>query len=444
MSVIQLYLDEVSRFRWRFVNDDGDSLADGEYGYDEKMIVLGNIELFRQAVSTAVVINVDSGESPPATTSWFEQYQTASGQFQWRLWLQPGEIIAHSSSIFPSETELDSNIQQIQNSAGTAELDDQTIQGMAPFDLGPLPRECPISWPSAPIINVDIEVLEVPIDNQGNRNYRLQQANTRYIIRVEIDQLIIQASDVIIEVRGNGGIVPMIKYVLIDQQQQRIHIKGGRYERIELEVPAIFNGPNADYRPELMVEDVLIDEVEIQNTINSALMLRGKRIAVLRSDVQANHYSVWVGDTANFQSEDIILAGNSFKSAGPEATIRLNSVLRSVVVQNRLENPFKHNYRVHVRSDCAYAARNILLQAGLMIASMAEDEVGTAWFVDNILDHRTPSLLQVDVPPQSRLQKLHLTGNIIYSTVWDCFFCGEVPAGWVVEDNYIQMIREVN
>lgn len=110
---------------------------------------------------------------------------------------------------------------------------------------------------------------------------------------------------------------------------------------------------------------------------------------------------------------------------------------RSVVVDNVLCNPQKHNYRVEGRSDLVFAARNTLVDAGLMLASQPGDDVGTVWFRENVLHHRTPSLLVVDDPPGSKLQRFVAGGNTIYSDDWDCFLCVEAPAGWDVDGQTI-------
>jgi hypothetical protein len=107
-----------------------------------------------------------------------------------------------------------------------------------------------------------------------------------------------------------------------------------------------------------------------------------------------------------------------------------------------MSNPERHNYRVHGRSDLAFAARNVLVDAGVMIASDSEeDEVGAVWFLENTLHHRTPSLLVVDRPLGSRLARFVATGNSIFSDVWDCFLCDDPPNGWTVRNNRMQPYR---
>ena len=107
---------------------------------------------------------------------------------------------------------------------------------------------------------------------------------------------------------------------------------------------------------------------------------------VYNSAIRGQAYSVWSGDAGPYQTEDLVLACSTFRShaaAGErnEATVRLVSVLRSVVVDSTLQNsnegsfdptvndPFlvdppsntKHNYRIHGHSDLNFAARNLLI-----------------------------------------------------------------------------------
>ena len=67
-------------------------------------------------------------------------------------------------------------------------------------------------------------------------------------------------------------------------------------------------------------------------------------VAVLRTRSRRRRYCIWSEAIMDIGSEDILLAGNRFKSAGPEATVRLVSAQRTVTVDNVLENSMKHNY----------------------------------------------------------------------------------------------------
>jgi hypothetical protein len=281
----------------------------------------------------------------------------------------------------------------------------------------------------------------VEITSPATAGLRLDQSNTRCIVRANISRLNVAASDIDVQVEGNAE----IGAVFIEKSMKRIQFRGGRYGKVELQRPADFNVTPVAWREEWLVEDVLFDGVDADtNRLGEAAYafdVRGKRIAILRSRVRAGLYSVWVGDTDTFRSEDIILAGNTFDSAGPESTVRLQPVFRSVVVENMMTNTLKHNYRVHGRSDQAVAARNTLINAGVKLATEEGDQLGTVWLQDNVFHHTLDSLMDLDHPRGSVLQRLVATGNTIHSDVWSYFFAEAPPSGWIVERNSFHPYR---
>ena len=129
----------------------------------------------------------------------------------------------------------------------------------------------------------------------------------------------------------------------------------------------------------------------------------------------------------------MIHAGNDFRSAGPEATLRLVHVVRSVTVDNRLENGAKHNYRTHGRAENNYASGNVLVNSGIMLGTMDTDFIGRQWFVDNTLHHTMPSLLEIELDTPD----VTISDNTIYTNVWTCLLCRDMPAGWTMEGNQL-------
>jgi hypothetical protein len=162
--------------------------------------------------------------------------------------------------------------------------------------------------------------------------------------------------------------------------------------------------------------------------------VRGLRIAIVGSDVTAGRYSVWCGDTASFQSEDLILLDNVFRSAGPEATVRFVSVLRSATVGNIMSNTLKHNYRIHGVSDLNYAAHNLLVNTGVMFGRMEGDSLNRVFFDDNTFHHTAPDLLN----PDTAIRALSAHDNVAYTNVWSQFYAGSVMPGWDLANNVIR------
>jgi hypothetical protein len=162
-------------------------------------------------------------------------------------------------------------------------------------------------------------------------------------------------------------------------------------------------------------------------------------MAVTNSRAHAVRYGVWLGDTADFGSEDIIVAGNHIRVDGPEATVRFVHVARSAVVGNRLENTEKHNYRTHGRSRESWAARNVLVGTGMMLGTLPSDSwaIERQWIESNTLHHTVPSLLELD----ARLLELVMRDNHTYTDVWDCFVCVPVQPTWVIENNVVEAYR---
>jgi hypothetical protein len=301
-------------------------------------------------------------------------------------------------------------------------LSDAPVPG-ARYELGALPvMEEALRWPAEPAIERE-EIVDAPAQR---RVVRL--SGTRVVVRAPLDELVVAADDV--EIRGEGS--ARIGHLVIERGKRRIRIEGGRYGFIELPVPASFNSTPPVWNPEWMAEDVTIDGVDVEAR-ESAFFVRGRRVAILRSRTRAHHYSVWCGDTGDAQTEDLVLAGNRFESAGPESTVRLVNVRRAVVVDNVLSNTVKHDFRIHGTSDEVVFARNRLIHTGIMIGTMDEDHVGAVWILDNELRHDVPSLFQVS---PERVRALTVHGNRVFSDRWDCFVC-ETDGRWSVADNPI-------
>lgn len=295
---------------------------------------------------------------------------------------------------------------------------------VAQRDLGALPPELAgLRWPDAPRI-----VREVEARTAADVQRAIDEAGTRVRVVGRIDEPVgVHASDV--EILFADG--ARLERVVIDPGTQRVRIAGGAVGSIELLPPARWD-PDARYDESLFVTDVTLEDLRIESS-DSAFVIRGRRVAVLGNDVRAERYSLWAGDTGPLDGEDLIVADNVFRSAGPESTLRMHDVLRSVVVGNLLSNGNKHDYRVHGRGDLAYAARNVLLRTGIMIGTQPGDRVGTVIFEDNVLHHEAPSLLEIDFPA---IRRLVLRNNTVYTDRWQAFYpYPRVGDGWTVEGN---------
>ena len=113
--------------------------------------------------------------------------------------------------------------------------------------------------------------------------------------------------------------------------------------------------------------------------------------------------------------------------------------MRSVTVDNVLRNEFKHTYRVHGRSDLAYAARNTFINTGVMFGTMPNDQIGEIWFEDNTFFHRQNDLFH---PGPGRVARLHAAGNKAHTSTRRCFCCEQASEGWRFDKNELLPYRE--
>jgi hypothetical protein len=293
--------------------------------------------------------------------------------------------------------------------------------------LGELPPElAQLAWPEAPHIT-----REVTVGSAAEFASAASVAGTRIHVRGATGgDVSIRVND--IEILADSA--TSLGRITIERSVSRVRVVGGRWTSGRVAIPASFSS-GAEYRPEWMAQDLAFEQVTVTSSDDSAFMIRGKRIAIVRSNITAHVYGVWCGDTAHFASEDIILHDNVIRSAGPEATVRFVSVLRSATIGNRLTNGGKHNYRIHGTSDLNYAADNLLVNTGVMFGTMPGDSLGIVWFDDNIFHHDVPDLFN---PEESAIRSLRAHRNLAYTNVWTQFYAGSPPSGWDVADNVIQ------
>jgi hypothetical protein len=297
-----------------------------------------------------------------------------------------------------------------------------------PYDLGVLPSGFTITWPAEPLITQEVEVSTVEQFEEA-----ASIAGTRVVLKASISAVgsyvYTDASD--LEIVMDDG-VSVNATIMIPAGNRRIRLLGGRYQGVLMAPTQSVGQP--------LAEDVMFDGLTIDASAptSSAFLLRGRRVAVIRSSASAGHYCVFTGVIDGVQNSDIIIAGNTFQSQGAESTVRIVSAINSVTVDNRLTNGMKHNYRIHGLSSRSYAARNVLINAGTMFGNFAEDVLDEVWFNDNTFYHNLPDLFH---PDRNTVAMLHARGNVAYTDVWDCFLCSTVPANWDLTDNQMMPYR---
>lgn len=293
-------------------------------------------------------------------------------------------------------------------------------------DLGPLPPElAALTWPARPRITREVTArtmaeLEEAVATPGTRVT---------LVGVQGGDLDIRANDIELVADASSS----LGRLAVTQGIERVRVEGGRWGPIHVEVPADFSSGQASYDPALMARDLSFESMTIDSGGTTAFEIRGQRIAAVGNDVTTGSYSVWCGDTGHFQSEDIILFDNVFRSGGEQSTVRLVSVRRSATVSNVLSNPHKHNYRVHGVSDLAVASDNLLVGAGVMMGTMEGDRLERVWFDDNVIHHDAPDLFN----PAPGIRALSASRNMTYCDTHPEFFEGDVQSGWTMSENQI-------
>jgi hypothetical protein len=291
-------------------------------------------------------------------------------------------------------------------------------------DLGALPPElAELKWPTRPSTT-----REVTVTTADALAAEAAVPGTRILARGVVGgDLTVNADDV--EIVADDA--TSLGTLHVPMSRARVRVEGGSWRGVRVAIPATFQG-GADYRPEYMVQDLWLEKMTIDAGGESALEVRGKRIALVGSRVRAGRYSVWCGDTDPMQTEDLVLYDNVFESAGPESTVRLVSVLRSAVVSNVLTNTFKHNYRIHGRSDLNFASDNLLVTTGVMMGTMPGDDLGRVWFDDNVLHHDAPDLFN-----PGAIRELKARRNLVHANGRSAMYDGAPPAGWDLTENVV-------
>lgn len=299
------------------------------------------------------------------------------------------------------------------------------------YEIGLVPAELrrTLRWPTRPHTSD-----QTTLTSSAAMNGPWTRGGVRLEIRGQLDQLVIDADDV--EVVGRDGV--FVGSIVIVPGHRRIHIHGGEYGQIVLDPPTRLVGP--PWRAEDMTEDVLIEDVKVR-AIDSGLsgvLLRGHRIALVNSRVDAQFHAVFLGDTAPVQSQDLVVAGCSLFAAGEEPTVVLSDVARAAVVDTWMENPVLSGLRVHGESEWVVARSNTLVGGDVMIGTDPRDDIEHAWFWVNTIHHSTPLLVSLE---PDRIRELVLSGNRIYSDSVTCVWCGRTPESWVVSANRIRSYR---
>lgn len=312
------------------------------------------------------------------------------------------------------------------------------------YRLGNLPPEFDaLEWPTLPTTSSEVTVstlvdLQTAIDTSG----------TRVIVDGTISgTATIRADDV--DISGTPG--SSVGTLNIERNRHRIRVRNLGIRDVSFSLPAQFNDQTqqVEFVEGLLITDVVFDNVVVNNPTESAFNVYGRRVVIMNSDVTANWYSIWAGPTGNFFTRDLILANNSFNSAGPEATVRIFQNERNVTVDCVLTNGLKHNWRLHQAADLSYCGRNTFEAAGIMLTDPAEpgDTLGRFWFEDNLVNYTLVNGVIITLNPYTRIDAGTISGNVFNmpastntSTFEDIWSYGVVPGDWDLSGNVVNVV----
>jgi hypothetical protein len=230
------------------------------------------------------------------------------------------------------------------------------------YDLGTLPAGYSITWPTLPTTTSQVTVssaaeLTAAVDDG-----------------VEIT---LQAGTYTTSVSLNG--VSDIKLIFEAGAQLVGNIDVSNSNRVWLRGPSI--------RPALAsaqvvgrihggsgrATDVLIDRMGADATglAGHAINLY-TRLAIIYSRYNSGTRYCVYSDPAIGGSSDLIVAGCDMFADGTESCLRVQDVVRAVIVENRVENTTKHTLRTHYSADKIHVARNIFHDVGWMSTNQGD------------------------------------------------------------------------
>ena len=298
-------------------------------------------------------------------------------------------------------------------------------------ELGLMPAGLGLRWPVRPDVDEEVEV-----SSDAELNGPWAVSRVRLKVSGQIDQLIIDADDV--EIVADEAM--FIRTLIVMPGHSRIHVRGGAYGQIVVEGPTELLPPPPEWQAVDMVEDVLIEDVTV-NAVSSGLsgvLLRGRRVALVDSRVDALFHAVFVGDTAPVPSVDVIVAGCSLFSQGEEPTVSFNDVHRGVVVDSWLENPRLSTLALHGESRWLVTSGNTLVGGGLTLATDPRDELEQVWFWTSEGHHSTPDWIAAE---PDRISGLVLSSNLVFSDTTSCVWCQPEHESHVVQNNRLRSYR---
>lgn len=300
--------------------------------------------------------------------------------------------------------------------------------GPEAYDLGLVPAELGIRWPQRPVLTSEVE-----IQSDAELNGPWTESHTRIAVVGQIDQLVIDADDVEIEIARRAYVGSLV----VLGGHERIHVHGGELGQVVLEPPRELHPPPPEWRVDDMIEDVLLEDLTVDAVPSglSAVLLRGRRVALINSRIDARMLGVYVGDTAPVQSEDVVIAGCSIRSEGEDVAVAVGHVRRAVVVDSWLENPRMSSLRFNGHSEWVVASRNTLSGGGVMIGTDTGSEVENAWFWANRVHHSAFGMLSL-APDQ--VDELVVADNVFFSDAVTCAWCADVPESWIVRSNRVR------
>lgn len=201
--------------------------------------------------------------------------------------------------------------------------------------------------PTLPTITDDVDVSTV-----GEFNTAVATAGNRINVTAALGSVSINdTTDIEINMSGSGS----LGAVTTGDNLARLWLNGGDYNgRLW-----IGNGTT----------DVVVQDATITNLSGDTCVNYGLRVAFLECTLNSSAYVIF-SNNASVGDAAMVFAGNHFESTGgAQSAIRFVGVDQTITVDNYIENPTHHTYRIHGIASDHYCARNILNGRGTMMGN---------------------------------------------------------------------------
>ena len=127
-ATFEVYRDAAEEWRWRFVHDNGNIIAEGGQGYTTKRRAVDGVESVRlNAPGAAVEGDVERAGSDDSAAT-FEVYEDVAGRSRWRLVHRNGNEVAEGGQGYASPGGALTGIESVKGNAPEARIEEHRVE----------------------------------------------------------------------------------------------------------------------------------------------------------------------------------------------------------------------------------------------------------------------------------------------------------------------------